>query len=272
MDAYAGTADERAADLKWALSDDNIKAIVCARGGYGSIHLLNRIPFEYYQQHPKWIMGHGDITILLNAAVAAGVMCIHGPMSFQLSNNQEPYNDITRSILFGTMPRYRIPGNEYNRCGHAEGILIGGNLSGCAAISGTQFFLPPEQDVILFIEEVEESLHDIDRLFYSLRLQKGFERVKGVIFGMFSSIKYDLQYGSVEQMLTAHLHDMDIPVCCGFPVGCNSCLPLIEGAPCSLDVTIEESVLSFNDESVATINIESHNGLYNFDYENLERD
>ena len=76
-------------------------------------------------------------------------------------------------------------------------------------------------------------------------LQHDFERVKGIIFGTFSSIKYDLQYGSVEQMLIAHLHEYDIPICCGFPVGSNSCIPLIEGAPCSLDVTTDKAVLSF---------------------------
>jgi muramoyltetrapeptide carboxypeptidase len=96
------------------------------------------------------------------------------------------------------------------------------------------------------VEEVEESLHAIDRLFYTLRLQLDFERVKGIVFGTFSSIKFDLQFGSVEQMLIAHLHDMEIPICCGFPVGSNSCLPLIEGAPCSLDVTPEKALLSFN--------------------------
>jgi len=103
----------------------------------------------------------------------------------------------------------------------------------------------PKCDIILFIEEVEESLHSIDRLFYMLRLQIDFERVKGIIFGTFDSIKYDLQYGSVEQMLIAHLHEYDIPICCGFPVGSNSCIPLIEGAPCSLDVTTDRAVLTF---------------------------
>ena len=89
-------------------------------------------------------------------------------------------------------------------------------------------------------------MHALDRLFYMLRLQLDFERVKGIIFGTFTSIKFDLQYGSVEQMLIAHLHDLEIPVCCGFPVGSNSCLPLIEGAPCSLDVTTDKAVLTFN--------------------------
>lgn len=248
VDAYSGTADERAADMLWALEDDSIKAIVCTRGGYGSLHLLNRIPMECYQQHPKWLIGHGDITTLLYALAGAGVMCVHGPMSFQIADSQEPATSITRNILFGTLPQYKIASKSHNRCGHAEGILIGGNLSSYAAITGTKYHHSPKQDIILFVEEVEESLHAIDRLFYTLRLQLDFERVKGVIFGSFNSIKYDLQFGSVEQMLIAHLHDVEIPVCCGFPVGSDSCLPFIEGAPCSLDVTAEQVTLTFNIE------------------------
>ena len=246
VNAYAGTADERAADLLWALEDDTIKAVICSRGGYGSIHLLNRIPVECYQQHPKWLVGHGDITMLLYAIAFAGVMCIHGPMAFQIASAQEPATSIIRNILFGTIPQYRIQGNAYNRVGHAEGILIGGNLSSYSTVAGTKIHLACKHDIILFIEEVEESLHDIDRLFYMLRLQYDFEKIKGIIFGTFSSIKYDLQYGSVEQMLIAHLHDYDIPVCCGFPVGSNSCIPLIEGAPCSLDVSLDKVVLTYN--------------------------
>ena len=248
VDAYAGMADERAMDLRWAFEDDSIKAVVCSRGGYGSIHLLNRLPTDCYTQHPKWLIGHGDITTLLYTVAGEGMMSIHGPMAFQIAAQQEPATNILRDMFFGTIPQYKIPGNVHNKCGHAEGILVGGNLCSYAAISGTKFQLDPEQDVILFIEEVEESLHVIDRLFYALRLQPGFERVKGIIFGAFSSVKYDLQYGSVEQMLITHLHDMDIPVCCGFPVGSNSCLPLIEGAPCSLDVTPENALLSFDIE------------------------
>jgi muramoyltetrapeptide carboxypeptidase len=175
-------------------------------------------------------------------------MGIHGPMAFQIAGGQEPATTMTRNILFGTLPQYKVAGNVHNRCGHAEGILVGGNLSSYVTITGTKYHRMPSQDIILFVEEVEESLHAIDRLFYTLRLQLDFERVKGIIFGTFSSIKFDLQYGSVEQMLIAHLHDLDIPICCGFPVGSNSCLPLIEGAPCSLDVTTEKAVLSFNIE------------------------
>lgn len=246
VNAYAGTADERAADLIWALEDDTIKAVVCSRGGYGSIHLLNRIPAEKFQQHPKWIIGHGDIAILLYAIAGANVMSIHGPMAFQIASSQEPATSITRNILFGTLPQYKIPANPYNRIGHAEGILIGGNLSSISAIAGSRFHLLSKQNVILFIEEVEESLHSIDRLFYSLSLKLNFENVKGIIFGTFNSVRYDLQYGSVEQMLIAHLHNYEIPVCCGFPVGSNSCIPLIESALCSLDVRGDSATLTYN--------------------------
>ncbi len=98
-----------------------------------------------------------------------------------------------------------------------------------------------------------ESLHAIDRLFYTLRLHQDFERVKGIIFGGFNSIKYDLQFGSVEQMPVSHLHDLEVPVCCGFPVGSNSCLPLIEGATCSLDITTEQATLTFNIEGTSQL-------------------
>ena len=85
VDAYAGTADERATDMLWALEDDSIKAILCSRGGYGSIHLLDRIPLEDYRKHPKWLIGHGDITTLIYTIAGSGVMSVHGPMAFQIA-------------------------------------------------------------------------------------------------------------------------------------------------------------------------------------------
>ncbi len=243
--AYAGTADERAADLRWALEDDNIKAIICNRGGYGSIHLLDRIPLSLYAEQPKWLVGYGDMTMLLCASVAAGVMGIHGPMAMQLAGGFELECDQLREILFGNIPQYIIPAHRYNIVGYGEGLLVGGNLSSYSPLAGSKYNLAPGHDIILFIEEVEESLHDIDRLFYMLRLQGVLPRVKGVILGEFAAINYDLLYDSVEQMLTYHLKDCHIPVCCGFPVGSNESLPLIEGAPVSLDVAPEHAVLTF---------------------------
>ena len=98
VDAYSGTADERAADLLWALEDDTIRAIFCSRGGYGSMHLLNRVPMEKFRQHPKWLIGHGDITMLLYVIATTGTLCIHGPMGFQIASQQEPTTTITRNL------------------------------------------------------------------------------------------------------------------------------------------------------------------------------
>jgi len=246
--AYAGTADERAADLRWALENDEIKAIICTRGGHGSIHLLDRVPLALYAEHPKWLVGYGDITMLLCASVAAGVMAIHGPMAMQLAGCQESEYHQLRDVLFGGIPQYILPPHSCNLIGHAEGILVGGNLSSYSPLAGSRYNLAPGHDIILFVEEVEESLHAIDRLFYMLRLQGVLSRVKGVILGEFTGINYDLLYDSVEQMLTYHLKNRQIPVCCGFPAGSNDSLPLIEGALVTMDVTSEQTVLSFSME------------------------
>lgn len=247
VNAYAGTADQRAADLLWALEDDSIKAIMCGRGGYGTIHLVERIPTTTFIQHPKWIIGHGDITTLLCAQAALGIMSIHGPMVLQMATEQTICINMVRELLFGSVPQYVVPSHKNNIQGHAEGVLVGGNLSSFAALVGTKYDIT-DTDIIIFIEESEEALHNIDRLFCMLRLQKNFHHVKGVIFGEFTAIRYDLEFDSPEQMLIEHLKRLNIPVCCGFPVGSNSFLPLIEGAFVHLDVNAEEMVLTFDME------------------------
>ena len=169
-------------------------------------------------------------------------------MAFQMAFSQGIDAEQLRNILFGVIPQYHLPSHSRNVCGHAEGVLIGGNLTSFNAVAGTGFYPIPEGDTILFFEEVEESLHNIDRMFYTLMLQKAFWMVKGVIFGMFMAVRYDLEFNSVEHMLVDHLRNLGIPVCCGLPTGSNVCLPLIEGAPCTLDVTPEGSTITFHIE------------------------
>jgi muramoyltetrapeptide carboxypeptidase len=241
-------AMERAGDLLWALEDDDIKAIICSRGGYGTLHLLRLIPREKFREHPKWIVGNGDITTLLYGIASQSVQSIYGPMAFQMAFSQGIDAEQLRNILFGVIPQYHLPSHSHNICGHGEGVLIGGNLTSFNAVAGTGFYQILEGDTILFFEEVEESLHNIDRMFYTLMLQKAFWKVKGVIFGMFMAVRYDLEFNSVEHMLVYHLRNLGIPVCCGLPTGSNVCLPLIEGAPCTLDVTPEGSTITFHIE------------------------
>lgn len=247
VDAYAGTADERAADLQWALEDDSIKAIFCSRGGYGSIHLLDRIPLEDYRQHPKWLIGHGDITTLLYTIAGTGLMGIHGPMAFQIAGGQEPATTMLRNILFGTFPQYKIAGNAYNRCGHAEGILVGGNLSSYVTITGTKYHRLPSQDIILFVEEVEESMHNIDRQMRILQMNGVLDRCKGIILGEFTDCGTEFTFESVEAMLHELLAPYRIPVLCGFPGGHGDVnLPLVMGAPVTIDVRADGASLQFD--------------------------
>ena len=243
--AYAGDANQRAKDLLWALEDEDIKAIVCSRGGYGCLHLLNRVPLQRYAKNPKWLIGHGDITVLLCAQVAGGAMAINGPMALELAEEEENTDTrLLRDLLFGCVPQYVMPNSPSNHTGHAEGILIGGNLTSYASMANTRFNISG-QDCILLLEENEESLHDIDRLFYMLNLEDQLKHVKGIILGDFSSIKQDLVVGSVEQMLTAHLKEHNVPVCCEFPTGSHGSLPLVMGAKVTLDVTEQQSVITF---------------------------
>ena len=248
---YAGTAQERADDFIEALKDTSIKAILSNRGGYGTIQLVDLIDLKLVSDNPKWLIGFSDITTLHAMETKAGIMSIHGTMSSFIGKNRgkDDNSTLLRDLLKGTVPTYKVPKHKFNQKGKAEGILVGGNMATFVPLVGASDIDVFSSDgIILFMEEVGESLHNIDRMFYTLMLQKAFWKVKGVIFGMFMAVRYDLEFNSVEHMLVDHLRNLGIPVCCGLPTGSNVCLPLIEGAPCTLDVTPEGSTITFHIE------------------------
>ena len=245
---YAGTPDERAQDMLWALKDKDIKAIICNRGGYGAIHLYEKIPLDVYTDNPKWIVGFSDITTLLSFENVAGNMGIHATMpSFIAKSNGEDISSLMlKDLLFGKVPEYHIPYHEYNICGEARGVLVGGNLAVLSALGGSYLDSTNLDNIILFIEDIGENKRNIDRLFNTLKVRGVFNRVKAVIIGDFSESANDLSFDSVEEMLSPYLKQMNIPVCCGFPIGHGDInLPLICGAEVTLNVNQQESVLSF---------------------------
>jgi muramoyltetrapeptide carboxypeptidase len=125
---FAGTADERAADLLWALRNPSIKAIICSRGGDGAVQVLQRIPLKEFRNHPKWIMGFSDVTALHSAEVAAGVMSVHCSMcdGIVMRGERDSVNMILRKLLQGELPTYQAPAHPLNQQGEATGILVGG--------------------------------------------------------------------------------------------------------------------------------------------------
>ena len=247
---YAGKPKERVSDLEWALRDPSIKAILCNRGGYGTIRLVDLLPMEELAAHPKWLVGYSDITTLLEMENRAGVMSIHGTMGTHLAQTRgkDPSSTLLRDLLLGQVPAYKVPAHPENRPGHANGILVGGNLCTFTPILGTQADATLGQDIILFIEEVEEDMSHIDRLINTLILNGVFERCKGIVLGEFTGCKANLDFDSVEDMICSYV-PAGIPVLCGFPTGHDDVnLPLVMGAPVTLDVTAAGASLTFGME------------------------
>ena len=247
---YAGTVAERVSDIRWALNDPTIKAIICNRGGYGTIQLIDEIKLSELSAHPKWIVGFSDITTLHGLWTRAGVMSIHGTMSsFLAAGGTDKTSLLMRDILLGKVPRYEGPAHPQNITGKASGILVGGNICTFAPNLSTQADATLGKDLILFIEEVEESMHNIDRQFNILAMNGVLDRCKGVILGEFTDCGTDFTFDNCEEMLRQYLVKYNIPILCGFPAGHDDVnLPMIMGAPVTIDVRSDGATLQFNVE------------------------
>lgn len=248
VDHYGGTPQERADELAWAFGSKSVKAIICARGGYGTIHLVNLLPPSFYAENPKWLVGYSDITTILAGENVGGVMGIHGNMcsSFGGKKGVDDASLAMRDLLMGTIPSYTVPAHSCNRMGHAEGMLIGGNMMTLEALLDTRYDATALDGTILFIEEVEETYHAIDRLFQLLKLRGRLPHFNGIILGEFTKCGKDLPFDTVEEMLSQYTAELGIPVCNGFQAGHGKVnLPLIMGADVILDVTPSGSRLVY---------------------------
>lgn len=247
---YAGTVSERVSDIRWALDDPSIKAIICNRGGYGTIQLIDQLTLAELKGSPKWLVGFSDITTLHGLLTCAGVMSIHGTMSsFLAKGGTDATSTLMRDLLIGYVPRYELPAHKQNIVGKASGILVGGNICTFVPNLGSQADATRGKDLILFVEEVEESMHNIDRQMRILQMNGVLDRCKGIILGEFTDCGTEFTYESVEAMLHEMLKDYHIPVLCGFPGGHGDVnLPLVMGANVTIDVRNDGATLQFNIE------------------------
>ncbi|MBR0299534.1 MAG: LD-carboxypeptidase [Bacteroidales bacterium] len=245
---YAGTVAERVSDIRWALSQKDVKAIICNRGGYGTIQLIDKLQLSELRNAPKWLIGFSDISTLHGLETRAGVMSIHGTMSsFLAAGGTDATSTLMRDLLLGNVPRYEVPAHPQNIPGKATGILVGGNLCTFTPNLGTQADATTGKDLILFIEEVEESMHNIDRQFNILAMNGVLDRCRGVILGEFTDCGTEFTYENVEAMLGNYLKEYGIPVLCGFPAGHGDVnLPLVMGALVTIEVRNDGATLSFN--------------------------
>lgn len=248
---FAGTDYERTLDFQNALDNPNIKAIWCARGGYGTVRILDQLDYTEYKKNPKWIIGYSDITAIHNQLNNLGSESIHAMMCTSLTNDLSETDETIKSFkatLFGIVPNYEIPSSEYNKIGEASAPLVGGNLTLLHTMLGSKTSLNVSGN-ILFIEEVGEYKYHIDRMLYSLKRAGYFDDCKGLIVGDMSNIrKNTTSWGSsIEKLILDVLQEYDFPILFNFPAGHEQDnRALILGRTIKLTVDEESSSVIFH--------------------------
>jgi len=247
---FAARDDQRARDMQLALDSDDIRAIVCVRGGYGSIRIIDKLDYSKFQGNPKWLVGFSDISVLHAKLNVLGIESLHAPMPINFPELPKEPEDVlwTRRILEGDMPQYNFGGNTLNRDGEVTGELVGGNLSVLYSLRGIDIEWN-KQNKILFIEDLNEELYHLDRMMQNLRMAGKFEKLSGLIVGQMTKMKDgDPSFGkSAYEIIAEAVEDYDFPVAYGFSAGHGELNnPLILGTNVNLNVTKESCVLDFN--------------------------
>lgn len=220
----AGGPDERAEDLVELWEDPEVEAIFCARGGYGSLELLERLDANRLRARPKILMGASDITALLALLVSrAGVVCFHGPMvAQQMARGDSAYDAAGLLQLLGSPDpagRLAAPGARLLHPGTAEGALLGGCLSVVVALVGTPF-LPSFEGAIVFLEDTAVKPYQIDRMLLQLRLGGCLDGIRGIVFGEMPGCEQHPSQGyELDDVLRDRTADLGVPVLSGFPSG-----------------------------------------------------
>ena len=234
---YSGTPRQRGDDLESALSDPSTRAILCARGGYGFIHLLERLDKLPLRDDPKWVVGYSDISAFHALLSRHGIASVHAPMTKHIAEHKGEDDDSLTlfSILEGNLPDIIVDSHELNRCGSATAQLVGGNLAVIAGLISTPWdVIKPGR--ILFIEDVSEPVYKIERIFYTLKLSGVLEQLAGLVVGKFTQYQPDADFSSMEQMIASMVAPYGYPVAFNVPIGhVDHNIPI----PCSLTATLD---------------------------------
>lgn len=241
---FSGSDDERAADLQTMLDDREVKAIIGARGGYGTMRIIDKLDFSKFKQHPKWLVGYSDITVMHNhLQTNILTQSIHACMVFNMQDDKFD-KDAVESLgkaLTGVPLHYKFSDSKnqsLNRKGIAAGILCGGNLSLLYALSGSVSDIDCKGK-ILFIEDLDEYLYHIDRMIMQLKRSGKLQNLAGLIVGGMSDMRDNtIPFGkTAEEIIREHVNEYHYPVCFDFPTGhVKRNLALIMGANVELKV------------------------------------
>ena len=238
---FAGDDNFRASVFQEYLDNEEIEAIWLARGGYGSIRIIDKLDFTQFLQHPKWIAGFSDSTVIHGKLQRLGIPSLHSPMPFYFANKTDEAKQSLYNALMGKPLRYELPSNPLNRLGVMEGEIVGGNLSVLMGMNGSDIF--PETDgKILFIEEVDEYIYHIDRMMRGLKRAGKLTNLKGLIVGGLTQIHDNTHpFGqTTEEVIADAVSEYDYPLCFGFPAGhFDDNRALFFGQKSRIEVTIE---------------------------------
>lgn len=217
---WAGTDEQRLSDIQNVLDNPEIKAVIFARGGYGTTRILDQIDFSSFKRNPKWLVGFSDLTSFLLHSGSMNIPSVHGPMAYTIGNDDES-DDQLRQLLFGERSfSTALLANEMTKQGQIQGQITGGNLFLICESVGAKNEIDTDGKV-LFLEEVGEDFYAVDRMLNKLRRVGKFENLKGVLVGDFTNVRDSNAYftRSLNELILSYFEGPNCPIAFGFPAG-----------------------------------------------------
>lgn len=248
---FAGTDEERIKDFQDMLDDDEVRVIWCARGGYGTVRIIDAMDFSKFNKNPKWIVGYSDVTVLHNHINNLGFETLHATMPINVAKNTDEAINSLKDALFGKQLNYTIKSDKLNKLGHATGKLVGGNLSMLYSLLGSETAIDTDGK-ILFIEDLDEYLYHEDRMMQNLRRNGYFDNLNGLIVGGMSDMNDNtIPFGkTAKQIVFDVCKDYDFPVCFDFPAGhIDDNRALIMSRTVELNVGSSQSTINFEEQT-----------------------
>lgn len=249
---FSGTDEERTSDFQWAIDHTEAKAILCARGGYGSVRIIDRLQWANQLRFPKWIIGFSDITVFHNLMSVMEIPSIHGTMPLNFMTNSQQALDTLIQAIQGESYTIKCPSSNFNKLGTTSGIITGGNLSIVYSLLGTDL-QPNYKNKILYLEDVGEQLYALDRMLYSLKKASILDQISGLIIGGMTDVKdttTDTIGMQIEDIVLQHFEYRNIPICFNFPAGhIDDNRAVILGKEAVLTITENRTELHFSNEA-----------------------
>ncbi|MBR5100423.1 MAG: LD-carboxypeptidase [Bacteroidales bacterium] len=244
---FAGTDEDRAADIAEMLCDPEVKALISFRGGYGSMRTIRALDTRLFLEHPKWLVGFSDITVFHAVLQHMGIESILGAMPSTVGEGSAVSEESLRKALFGEIHSYRTAPHAFNHTGSARGRLVGGNLSLIVSCLGTPWQNRLRENSILFIEDVDERMYNLDRMLLTLQQGGTFDRAKAVIIGQFTDTSGEDEWQrKALDLVNEYMAPLDKPVLFGFDCGHeHPNYSLYLGREVTLDVSADGGCLKF---------------------------